>query len=126
MFFSGIANNNIIPFLSMHSNACLTAGIAPVQIITLSALTFKSSLALITSSASNSFAFFNLYSSISVAITFAPVSLANYIFKRPETPQPKTKTVWFFLILINPKPLTPHARGSIIVASSYETLSGNK
>ena len=102
----------------MHLNDCSIACIAPVQMIILSAFILSSSFALINSSAPNSFAFFSLHSSISVAITSAPVSLASEMFIKPETPEPRIKTIWFFLRLIILWPRTTQARGSIIVPSS--------
>jgi len=92
MLFLGIAKKRIVPFLSMQLNAWFVACFAPVQIIILSVFRFSSSFAFITY-APYSFALFNLYSFMSVAITFAPVNLASFIFNKPERPEPNIKTV---------------------------------
>src|SRR4030042_6351644 len=94
----------------------------------------------ITLSAPNSFAFFNLYGTLSAPITvLAPNLFAMRIFNCPITPSPMTRTVFSD---INPSLLLPlykgrkggvmrlspfktQAVGSTRVPSSKLTLSGN-
>jgi hypothetical protein len=51
-------------------------------------------------------------------IFLAPSAFASLMFKIPEIPLPRTRTVCFGLNPAVLKPLTVHARGSINVPSS--------